>query len=165
MTPHKSPAPEQDALADDLDVFEEFEVGGGPEEVTAQGRQPPVPAAEEGGDDLLAFEEPETTERAAERVSKAAGAGVVSTPATAARTLADDLAELAPDIPVNLVAVVGKTQTTVGELIQTRVGQVIDLGRAPGETVDLIANGKLIARGELVEMDGKMGVRIIKMVR
>ncbi|MFH0800470.1 MAG: FliM/FliN family flagellar motor switch protein [Pseudomonadota bacterium] len=89
----------------------------------------------------------------------------VSDGTTAARTLADELAELAPDVPVNLVAVIGKMTTDVGALIKYRVGQVVDLGRAPGETVDLVANGRLIARGELVEMEGKMGVRILKMVR
>jgi flagellar motor switch protein FliM len=88
-----------------------------------------------------------------------------STGETAARTFADELARLAPDVPVNLVAVIGKMTTDVGALIKYRVGEVIDLGRTPGETVDLVANGRLIARGELVEMEGKMGVRILKMVR
>lgn len=81
------------------------------------------------------------------------------------KDFSDELAELAPDVPVNLVAVIGKTRTNVGELLKIRIGKVIALGRAPGETVDLVANNRLIARGELVEMDGKLGVRILKMVR
>lgn len=166
MAPHKDPTSEKNALDDDLDVFEEFEAGGGPDEVTAHGKShAPEPGPQEGEEEFPGFEEAETTARAAERVTAAAGARAEGPAETAARTLADELAELAPDVPVNLVAVVGKTQTTVGELIRCRVGQVIDLGRPPGETVDLIANGRMIARGELVEMDGKMGVRILKMVR
>lgn len=86
-------------------------------------------------------------------------------PVKAAASLADELMDLSPDIPINLVAVIGKTTISIAELVKYRVGQTIDLKRAPGETVDLVANGRLIARGELVEMDGKMGVRILKMVR
>lgn len=77
----------------------------------------------------------------------------------------DDFADLTPDVPVNFVAVIGKVTTSVGELVKLRQGSVVELGRAPGETVDVVANGRLIARGELVEIDGKLGVRIIKMVK
>ena len=51
------------------------------------------------------------------------------------------------------------------DLLKLKVGHAIDLERAPNEFVDLTANGKVIARGELVEIDGKLGVRIIKMLK
>lgn len=166
MTQHDDPTSGKGTLDDDLDVFEEFESGGGPDEVTDHGRSRPPEAAVPGGEEEFAgFEEHETTAKTAEQVAAAEAYDIEEPASTAARSLADELAELAPDVPVNLVAVVGKTQTTVGELIRCRVGQVIDLSRTPGETVDLVANGRMIARGELVEMDGKMGVRILKMVR
>ncbi len=79
--------------------------------------------------------------------------------------LADELMKLAPDIPVNIVAVIGKTMSNIGDVVKYRPGHVIDLARPPSETVDLVANGKLIARGELVDMDGKLGVRILKLLR
>ncbi len=85
--------------------------------------------------------------------------------AGAAKRMSEELLKVAPDIPVNLVAVIGKVNTSVAELIELRQGYVVDLKRPPAETVDLVANGKLVARGELVEIDGRLGVRIEKLVR
>lgn len=76
-----------------------------------------------------------------------------------------DVLNTAAEIPVVVSAVIGQTRTTVKEILEFRPGFVIDLHRAPGETVDVMAGGKLIARGELVEMDGKLGVRILKLLR
>jgi flagellar motor switch protein FliN len=66
------------------------------------------------------------------------------------------------DVPVQVVAVLGKKATTVKEILTLKKGQIIELNRFPNEAVDLVANGKLMAKGELVEIDGKLGVRIIK---
>jgi flagellar motor switch protein FliN len=71
-------------------------------------------------------------------------------------------AGLAADTPVQVVAVMGKKTITVGDLISLKKGEVLELNRFPNEAIDLVANGKLIAKGELVEIDGKLGVRIIK---
>lgn len=158
MAPRKDIADEDTHLNDGMSDFEEFETGGGAEEPTDSGHAPVAEEniLEEGEEGLPGFDEPES-------LAPEEGAGRAGT--TPDRSLADEMAELSPDVPVNLVAVVGKTVTSVGDLVKVRLGQVIDLGRAPGETVDLVANGRLIARGELVEMDGKLGVRILKMVR
>ena len=150
MTRRKDPASDETQLTDELDVFEEFEANEGAEEPTDGGRRAPAAAPVDEGPELPAEEEIPA---------------VLPREEPPARTLADELAELAPDVPIQLVAVVGRATTNVGDLIAVRAGQVIDLGRTPGETVDLVANGRLVARGELVEMDGKMGVRILKMVR
>ena len=69
---------------------------------------------------------------------------------------------LTADVPVQLVAVMGKKTITIKEILSLKKGQVIELNRFPNEAVDLVANGKLMAKGELVEIDGKLGVRIIK---
>lgn len=71
-------------------------------------------------------------------------------------------AGLSADIPVQVVAVLGKKTITVGDLVSLKKGEVVELNRFPNEAVDLVANGKLMAKGELVEIDGKLGVRIIK---
>lgn len=73
--------------------------------------------------------------------------------------------DLAPDVPVQVVAVMGKRGLTIKELMEFRLGQVIDLKRPPNETVDIVVNGKLFARGELVEIDGKLGAKITQLVR
>jgi len=69
---------------------------------------------------------------------------------------------LAGEVPVQVVAVLGKKAITVQDLVSLKKGQVVELNRFPNEAIDLVANGKLMAKGELVEIDGKLGVRIIK---
>jgi type III secretion system YscQ/HrcQ family protein len=69
---------------------------------------------------------------------------------------------LTADVPVQLVAVLGKKVISIKEILSLKKGQVLELNRFPNEAVDLVANGKLMAKGELVEIDGKLGVRIIK---
>lgn len=71
-------------------------------------------------------------------------------------------AGLAADVPVQVVAVMGKKTITVKDLVSLKKGQVVELNRFPNEAVDLVANGKLMAKGELVEIEGKLGIRIIK---
>lgn len=80
----------------------------------------------------------------------------------ATRGTTANMAGLAEDVPVQVVAVLGKKTVTVGDLIALKKGEVVELNRFPNEAVDLVANGKLMAKGELVEIDGKLGVRIIK---
>lgn len=77
----------------------------------------------------------------------------------------DEAVSLSDDVPVKLAAVLGNKNLVLKDLLKLKVGQTIDLERPANEFVDLTANGKLVARGELVEIDGKMGVRIIKMVK
>lgn len=150
---------------EDLDAFEEFE--SGPE---VEPHQVPV------GDRLVDASEPMADDFAFENFESNESPSVpteipvsshepMEPPRTVADEFADSLMSLAPDLPVNLTAVIGKTSTTVADLLKVRVGQVMDLGRPPSETVDVVANGRLIARGELVDMDGSLGVRILKMVR
>jgi len=69
---------------------------------------------------------------------------------------------LTGDIPVQIVAVLGKKSVTVKEIVSLRMGEVVELNRLPNEAIDLVANGKLIAKGELVDIDGRLGVRILK---
>jgi type III secretion system YscQ/HrcQ family protein len=77
----------------------------------------------------------------------------------------EDLLNLAPDIPVQVVVVMGRKSVTVKDLLAMRMGQVVDMDRAPTEPVDLVVGGKLIAKGELVEVDGKLGVRVLKIIK
>jgi type III secretion system YscQ/HrcQ family protein len=69
---------------------------------------------------------------------------------------------LAADVPVQLIAVMGKKTMTVKEILSLKKGQVLELNRFPNEAIDIVVGGKLMAKGELVEVDGKLGVRIIK---
>lgn len=69
--------------------------------------------------------------------------------------------DLLLDVPVPVMVELGRIRLPVGELLQLKPGSVIELERAAHEPVDILANGKLIARGEAVLLDGKLGIRIL----
>jgi flagellar motor switch protein FliN len=94
--------------------------------------------------------------------AKASKAPVSPAPSAPKASGAARNAGLAADVPVQVVAVMGKKTITVRDLVDMKKGQVVELNRFPNEAIDLVANGKLMAKGELVEIDGKLGVRIIK---
>jgi flagellar motor switch protein FliN/FliY len=70
-----------------------------------------------------------------------------------------DLRRIGP-IPMELSVEIGRTQMTVGEMLALRAGSVVTLDRFAGEPVDLLVNGTPIARGEVVVVDDKFGLRV-----
>jgi len=64
------------------------------------------------------------------------------------------------DIPLNVEVVVGTTVIQIRELINLGPGSVLELDRETTEPVDVKVNGKLIAKGELVVVGEKFGIRI-----
>lgn len=74
-----------------------------------------------------------------------------------------DAGDLLGDIPLQISVELARVPVTADQVVALRVGQVVELHRAPGEPVDLSVNGKVIARGELVEVEGQLGVRIISL--
>lgn len=75
----------------------------------------------------------------------------------------DDLTILM-DVPFVVEAEMGRTHRTVREILKIAQGSVIDLDKDSGEPVDLMVNGQVIARGEVVEIDGNYGVRITELM-
>jgi flagellar motor switch protein FliN/FliY len=69
------------------------------------------------------------------------------------------------DIPVKVTAVLGRTRMNVAELMGLSAGAVIELDRRVGEPIDLYVNDRLIARGELVLVDGVLGVTMTEVVK
>ncbi len=78
-------------------------------------------------------------------------------------TLKDEGAELLNDIPLQITVELSRVPVTAEEVVSLKVGQVIDLNKVPGEPVDLSVNGKVVARGELVEVEGHLGVRVLSL--
>jgi flagellar motor switch protein FliN len=68
------------------------------------------------------------------------------------------------EIPLELGVEIGRTQTTVGETLDLRVGSVIELEREAGAPADLLVNGTAIARGEVVVIDARYGLRITEIL-
>src|SRR6185312_14143246 len=75
---------------------------------------------------------------------------------------ASELGDLAAvlDVPVELTVEVGRTTMTIGETLAIGPGSIVSLNRAIGEPVDLLVNGKRIARGEVVAVDEEFGLRV-----
>mgnify|MGYP003652749186 CR=1 FL=1 len=68
--------------------------------------------------------------------------------------------DLVLDIPVQLTVELGQTRLRIEELIALKPGTILDLDRRAGEPVDLRIQGHLVARGEVVLVDGGLGVQI-----
>jgi flagellar motor switch protein FliN/FliY len=105
----------------------------------------PVPAPEGEAVDYVPFE------------------ATVSDEQPAAGELAGDLERL-HDVPVELAVEIGRTRMTIGETLALGPGSIITLNRLAGEPVDLLVNGKPIARGEVVVIDEEFGLRVTEVV-
>jgi flagellar motor switch protein FliN/FliY len=64
------------------------------------------------------------------------------------------------NVPVELAVEIGRTRMTIGEALALGPGSVVTVGRLAGDPVDLLVNGRVIARGEVVAIDEEMGLRI-----
>ncbi len=68
------------------------------------------------------------------------------------------------DIPLDVTVELGRTSMLVNELLQLGQGSVIELTKLAGEPMEILVNGKLIARGEVVVVNEKFGVRLTDIV-
>ena len=64
------------------------------------------------------------------------------------------------DVTVEVSVEIGRTRMTLGEALALGPGAVVGLHRMAGEAVDLLVNGKVIARGEVVVIDEEFGLRV-----
>jgi len=65
------------------------------------------------------------------------------------------------DVSLHVSVELGRTDMTIREILSLGVGSVIGLTKLAGEPVDILINGKPIARGEVVVIDDKFGVRVM----
>ena len=68
------------------------------------------------------------------------------------------------DVPVELAVEVGRTKMTIREALALGPGSIVTLNRLAGEPVDLLVNGKPIARGEVVVIDEEFGLRVTEVL-
>lgn len=68
------------------------------------------------------------------------------------------------DIPVRISLEVGSATLSVRELLALNQGAVIELDRLAGEPLDVLVNGSLIAKGEVVVVDEQLGIRLTELV-
>ena len=72
--------------------------------------------------------------------------------------------DLIVDIPVRITVELGRARKTIGEVLGMGPGSVVELNRMAGEPVDVLVNGKLMARGEVVVIDESFGIRVTEIV-
>lgn len=68
------------------------------------------------------------------------------------------------DVPLNVTVELGKTNKTIKDILDLHQGSIIQLDKMAGEPVDLMVNGKLIAKGEVVVIDESYGIRITTII-
>jgi flagellar motor switch protein FliN/FliY len=75
--------------------------------------------------------------------------------------------DLAPvfDVPVHISAVLGRANLSVAQLLQLAQGSVLELDRKVGEAIDIYVNNRLVARGEVVIVDERLGVTMTEIIK
>jgi flagellar motor switch protein FliN/FliY len=84
--------------------------------------------------------------------------------ATAEEKTAGDLAPVF-DVPVSISAVLGRASMSVAQLLQLNQGSVLELDRKVGEAIDIYVNNRLVARGEVVIVDERLGVTMTEIIK
>jgi len=84
------------------------------------------------------------------------------TPPTAPRPPGAANLALLQDVEVRLSVEVGTTTLTIRDLLALSEGSVIELGRYASEMLDVLANGRLLAKGEVVTVGDRLGVRVLE---
>jgi flagellar motor switch protein FliN/FliY len=76
-------------------------------------------------------------------------------------------ADLAPvfDVPVHISAVLGRASLSVAQLLKLAQGSVLELDRKVGEAIDIYVNNRLVARGEVVIVDERLGVTMTEIIK
>ena len=82
---------------------------------------------------------------------------------TPARGAAD--LEAVFDVPVQVSAVLGRARMPVGDLLNLGPGVVLELDRKVGEAIDIYVNNRLVARGEVVLVEDKLGVTMTEIIK
>ncbi len=85
-------------------------------------------------------------------------------PVDAVERSAADLAAVY-DVPVNIQAVLGRANMEVAALLRMNRGSVIELDRKVGEAIDIYVNNRLVARGEVVVVDERLGVTMTEIIK
>jgi flagellar motor switch protein FliN/FliY len=68
------------------------------------------------------------------------------------------------DVPLEVTVELGRSRMLINDLLKLGQGSIIELGKLAGETLEVLANQKLIARGEVVVVNDKYGIRLTEII-
>ncbi len=77
---------------------------------------------------------------------------------------AEDLEQVF-DVPVTVAAVLGSHRMAIGDMLKLQPGAVLELDRRVGEAIDILVNDRLVARGEVVIVEDKLGVTMTEFIK
>ena len=69
------------------------------------------------------------------------------------------------DVPLEVTVELGRTNKTIKEILDFSPGTIIELNKLAGEAIDLLVNGKYVAKGEVVVIEDNFGIRITEIVK
>lgn len=72
--------------------------------------------------------------------------------------------DLIMDVPLNVTVELGRTQKSISDILDLGPGKIIELNKIAGEPIDVLVNGKFVAKGEVVVIEESFGVRITEIV-
>lgn len=72
--------------------------------------------------------------------------------------------DLLMDVTLRVTVELGRTRMQLARILELKSGSVVELDRLAGDPVDVLVNDRMVARGEVVIVDDKFGVRIIEML-
>jgi flagellar motor switch protein FliN/FliY len=107
---------------------------------------------------------PDLARDAAAAADKAALLQTESAPDADAKHSATDL-EAVFDVPVTVSAVLGKSGMEVSQLLKLSRGTIVELDRKVGEAIDIYVNDRLVARGEVVLVEDRLGVTMTEIIK
>ena len=73
--------------------------------------------------------------------------------------------DLIMDVPLDVTVELGRTSKSIKEILEFAPGTIVELNKIAGESVDILVNGKFVAKGEVVVIEESFGVRIIEIIK
>jgi flagellar motor switch protein FliN/FliY len=103
-------------------------------------------------------------ERDVDMVARAESAPPTAPEDSMSPKMASDL-EAVLDVPVHVSAVLGRTRMDIGDLLKLGPGTVLELDRKVGESIDIFVNNRLVARGEVVLVEERLGITMTEIIK
>ncbi len=69
------------------------------------------------------------------------------------------------DVPLKVTAELGRTTKSIAEILDFSPGTIIELDRIAGEPIDVLVNGKFVARGEVIVIEESFGIRVTEIIK
>lgn len=73
--------------------------------------------------------------------------------------------DLIMDVPLQVTVELGRTSKSIKEILEFTPGTIIELDRIAGEPIDVLVNGKLVAKGEVVVIEESFGIRVTDIIK